>query len=291
MVQQNRITTRTKLLGIIGHPINHSLSPVFQNAALNALNLDYVYLAFDIPTEKLMEAVQTLRMWGLRGINVTVPHKERIIQWLDKLDDTASLLRAVNVVLVKDEELVGYNTDEIGFAKSLEFNQVHLDGKNIALLGAGGAARAVVSALVRGGAHKVLVFNRSPERSLRFQQWAKSLFALEIETDSWKNFIDGHSPFLGQLDILINTTSLGLCQEKMKVPWEKIENCELVIDVVYNREETSLVEEARKREKKAFDGKMMLLFQGAESFRLFTGFEAPIEVMENALNEAVRYSW
>lgn len=288
MVQQNRITARTNLLGLIGHPVDHSLSPVFQNAALNALNLDYVYLAFDISTGDLMDAVRTLRTWRLKGINVTVPHKEKIIQWLDRLDDTALLLGAVNVVVVKDEQLVGYNTDGIGFAKALDFNQINLNGKQIALLGAGGAARAVLSVLIKRGVHKVIVFNRSFERSLKFQQWAKNSFATIIEIDNWESFINGQSSFLSQVDVLINATSLGLSQEIIEVPWNGIDSCELVIDVVYNREETPLVREARKKGKKAFDGKMMLLFQGAESFRLFTGFEAPIGVMEKALNEALR---
>lgn len=288
MVQQNKITARTNLLGLIGHPVNHSLSPVFQNAALNALNLDYVYLAFDISAENLIDAIRTLRIWCLRGINVTVPHKERIIQCLDKLDYTASRLGAVNVVVIKDEELIGYNTDGIGFTKSLEFNQVSLKNKKIALLGAGGAARAAISTLAEEGVYKVKIFNRSAERSFQFQQWAKNSFAMEIETDNWKNFINDRSSFLGQVDILINTTSLGLNQEIIEVPWKSIDNCEWVIDVVYNREETLLVKEARKRGKKTFDGKMMLLFQGAESFRFFTGFEAPIEVMEKALSEALR---
>jgi shikimate dehydrogenase len=288
MVQQNRITARTNLLGLIGHPVDHSLSPVFQNAALNALNLDYVYLAFDISTGDLMDAVRTLRTWRLKGINVTVPHKEKIIQWLDRLDDTALLLGAVNVVVVKDEELVGYNTDGIGFAKALDFNQINLNGKQVALLGAGGAARAVLSVLIERGVRKVIVFNRSFERSLQFQQWAKNSFATVIEIDNWESIINGQSSFLSQVDVLINATSLGLSQEIIEVPWNGIDSCELVIDVVYNREETPLVREARIKGKKAFDGKMMLLFQGAESFRFFTGFEAPIGVMEKALNEALR---
>jgi len=288
MVQQNRITAETKLLGLIGHPVNHSLSPVFQNAALNALKLDYVYLAFDISADNLINAVCTLRTWRLKGINVTVPHKEKIIQWLDRLDDTALLLGAVNVVVLNDEELVGYNTDGIGFTKALDFNQVDLNGKNIALLGAGGAARAVLSVLIERGIHKVTVYNRSLERSLQFQKWVKNSFTTEAEIDSWESFINGQSSFLNQVDVLINATRLGLNREFIEVPWNNVENSEWIIDVVYHREETPLVREARKKGKKAFDGKIMLLYQGAESFRLFTGHEAPIEVMERALNEELR---
>ena len=288
MLQQNRITAQTKLLGIIGHPVDHSLSPVFQNAAINALKLDYVYLAFDISADNLISAVRTFRTWRLKGINVTVPHKEKIVQWLDRLDETALLLGAVNVVVVNDKELVGYNTDRIGFAKALDFNQVNLNGKNIALLGAGGAARAVLSVLVERGIHKVTVYNRSLERTLQFQQWVKNSFTTEVEIDSWENFIKGQSSFLSQVDILINTTRLGLSREFIEVPWNNVENSEWIIDVVYHREETPLVREARKKGKKAFDGKMMLLYQGAESFLLFTGYEAPIEAMERALNEALR---
>ena len=110
MDQKTRITAQTALLGVIGYPVSHSLSPIFQNAALQALDLDYVYLAFDIQPEDLLLAIRSLRTWRLRGINVTVPHKETIVPWLDRLDEAASQLEAVNVVLVKEEELVGYNT-------------------------------------------------------------------------------------------------------------------------------------------------------------------------------------
>ena len=287
MDQKTRITAQTALLGVIGYPVSHSLSPIFQNAALQALDLDYVYLAFDIQPEDLLLAIRSLRTWRLRGINVTVPHKETIVPWLDRLDEAASQLEAVNVVLVKEEELVGYNTDGIGFAKALEFNHIELKSKNVILLGAGGAARAVLSVLIKSGVHRIMVYNRSYQRCYQLQQWAQNSLNWSLEIDNWENFINGGSSFLGQVDLLINSTSLGLHQEIIEVPWEKMENCEVIIDVVYRWEETSLVKEARKRGKKAFDGKMMLLFQGAESFRLFTGVEAPFDIMERALSEAI----
>jgi len=287
MAQKTGITARTALLGVIGHPVSHSLSPIFQNVALQALGLDYVYLAFDILPDDLFLAIRSLRTWRLQGINVTIPHKKTIVTWLDRLDKTASQLEAVNVVVVKEEELVGYNTDGIGFAKALEFNHIELKGKNVILLGAGGAARAVLSVLIKSGVHRIIVYNRSYQRCYQLQQWAQNSLNWSLEIDNWENFINGDSSFLSQADLLINTPQFSIFPQGIDVPWEKMENCEVLIDVVYCQEETSLVKEARKRGKKAFDGKMMLLFQGAESFRLFTGIEAPFDIMERALSEAI----
>ena len=286
MDQQTGITAQTSLLGIIGHPVSHSLSPLFQNAALNALNLDYVYLAFDILPEELSNAVQSIRTLKFRGVNVTVPHKETIVKYLDKLVDLGLILGAVNTVVVEGGNLVGYNTDGFGFSQALEQNHLEVNGKNAILVGAGGVARAVLYILIQKGIQKVFLYNRSPQRSSLFQYWAETTLKWVVEVDSWENFINGRSPYLRCADLLIHTTSLGLHQEILPTPWNEIENCGAVIDVVYHKDETPLVKEARKRSKIAFDGKMMLLYQGAESFRLFTGFNAPIEIMERALNEA-----
>jgi len=286
--QRNRITAQTKLLGIFGHPVGHSLSPIFQNAGFSALNLDFVYLAFDVPSEELTQAVQSIHTLKLHGINVTVPHKEAIVPLLNRLENPVPVLGAVNVVIPEGKELVGYNTDASGFSKALDQNHVEVRGKSAVLLGAGGAARAVLFVLCQKGIKKVKVYNRSPSRSFHFQRWAKDSLSFEIGTDTWENFIGGKSSFIESTEILINTTSLGLHQEVISIPWDKLENCGSVIDVVYHRDETPLVKEARRRHKLTFDGKPMLLYQGAESFRLFTGCEAPLRVMEKALNETAR---
>ena len=285
MDRQSGITARTRLLGLIGHPVAHSLSPVFQNAALNALNLDFVYLSFDILPELLTYAVQSLRTMGVRGVNVTVPHKETIVPLLDELIVPGPVLGAVNAVVSDGKKLIGFNTDGEGFSKAMEQNQVEISGKTAILLGTGGAARAVVFVLIRNGIRKVVVYNRSSQRSFQFQRWADRSLAFKVEIDTWDSFINGQSPLLSSADLLINATSLGLHQEIIPIPWVKIDGCRSVIDVVYHREETPLVKEARNWGKIAFDGKLMLLYQGAKSFQIFTGMEAPLEVMEKALNE------
>ncbi len=283
MDRQPGITPQTKLLGLIGHPVSHSLSPVFHNAALDYLNLDYVYLAFDVLPENLTAAVRALRALGIIGFNVTVPHKETIITLLDEWDEPARSLQAVNTIILHHGRLTGYNTDEYGFTQALNRHQVNVKGKTAIILGAGGAARAVLAAMIQKQIQKILICNRSSDRAFQFQRWAQSAFCFKVGIIPWDHFINGSAADLSGVDILINATCLGLQQENISVPWKKIDNCQYIIDVVYFRDETPLVKEARKWGKIAFDGKLMLLYQGVKSFQLFTNHEAPVMVMEEVL--------
>jgi len=281
------ISASTKLLALIGHPVAHSLSPVFQNAALQYLRLPFVYLAFDIPEDRLEEAVRAFRVLGVLGFNVTVPHKEAICPLLDALEGEAKLLHSVNTVVARDGKFLGYNTDVYGFAKSLEEENVEVQGKTFLLFGAGGTARSVLFVLARKGVGKVLITNRTKSRAEALACWGKKTLGLSCEVLEWmgdRSLCEDAVPRLRSVSGIIHVTALGLSGEMPPVLWEFLPSLEVVCDVVYHREGTPLVQEARKRGLKGFDGKRMLLHQGARSFFLFTGVPAPLSVMEEALS-------
>ncbi|MEN3203643.1 MAG: shikimate dehydrogenase [Atribacterota bacterium] len=271
------IDARTKLLALIGHPVAHSLSPRFQNAALQYLRLPFVYLAFDIPPERLRDALEAFRVLGVLGFNVTVPHKEAICPFLDVLEEEAKVLQAVNTVVNREGKFFGYNTDVYGFQESLRREGVVVSGKTFLLLGAGGAAKSALFVLAKEKAQKVYLMNRTHERAVALCAWARNVLGFSCEVLPWL------SQEVQAVHGIINATSLGLGGEVLPLPWEAFPSLEVVIDLVYHREGTPLVWEAKMRGIKSFDGKYMLLYQGARSFSLFTGVSAPLEVMEEAL--------
>lgn len=273
------IDARTRLLALIGHPVAHSLSPRFQNAALAHLRLPFVYLAFDIPPERLKDAVFAFRTLEVSGFNVTVPHKEAICPLLDALEGDAAVLQAVNTVVNRDGKLVGYNTDVFGFSESLRHEGIAVRGKTFLLLGAGGAAKAVLCALARGKAERVYVMNRTFPRAQALCSWAEDVLGLSAVPLPWG--VDA----LPSVQGIINATSLGLSGERIPLPWDALLALEVVVDLVYRKGGTPLVLEAKASGIRSFDGMRMLLYQGAQSFTLFTGVPAPLEVMEKALFE------
>lgn len=271
------IDARTKLLALIGHPVAHSLSPRFQNAALQYFRLPFVYLAFDIPPERLKDALEAFRVLGVLGFNVTVPHKETICPFLDVLEDEAKVLQAVNTVVNREGKFFGYNTDVYGFRESLQREGVVVSGKTFLLLGAGGAAKSVLFVLAKEKAQKVYLMNRTYERAVALCAWARDVLGFPCEVLPWL------SQDVQAVHGIINATSLGLGGEVLPLPWGVFPSLEVVIDLVYHQEGTPLVREAKMRGIKSFDGKYMLLYQGAKSFSLFTGVSAPLEIMESAL--------
>ncbi|MDK2896520.1 MAG: shikimate dehydrogenase [Candidatus Atribacteria bacterium] len=279
------ISSGTRLLGVIGHPIAHSLSPLFQNAALSAAGLPYVYLAFDVLPEQLVKALGGMQALGIRGFNLTLPHKEAVVPFLDELTQEAKVIGAVNTVVNREGKLIGYNTDPIGFVRSVETEKIDLAGKKVLLLGAGGVSRAIVYALWQKGVGFIFVVNRTPERAQRLASWAKDQLFLEIQVGNWESLLAGECPFLQEVEIVINATSLGLKGEEIFLPWDKIPNGSFLMDIVYRPGETPLVQQAKKRSWVSFDGKKMLIYQGAASFELFTGKPAPLEAMARALKD------
>ncbi|MFH1651410.1 MAG: shikimate dehydrogenase [Chloroflexota bacterium] len=279
------ITGKTIICGVIGDPIGHTLSPVMHNAAFREMGIDGIYLPFRVTREALKEAIKGMRALNLRGLNVTIPHKEAVIPLLDRLDPAAESIGAVNTIVNDAGRLVGYNTDADGFYQALLESGTAPRDKNAVLLGAGGAARAIGFILAREGAHLTLV-NRSQERARELARWLKPVAGRPVKTLALNN-IDLAAALLGA-DLLVNATSVGMAPhgEKTPVPAELLKTGLAVFDTVYRPRQTRLLREAMVGGAAATGGIEMLIWQGALSFALWTGQKAPLEMMRAAALKA-----
>lgn len=276
------ISGKTRVCGVIGDPIEHSLSPIMHNAAFQALDLDYVFLAFKVKPAGVAEAVNGMRALNIRGLNVTMPHKKTVMGSLDRIDLSAQIINSVNTVLNKENLLFGFNTDGIGAVKALKENGVALKGRKVLLLGAGGAARAIAYAIAKE-ADELAVLNRTVKDAQALARLVekatnKRIVAASIEPED----IDAN---LQDSDILINATSVGMKPrpEQTPVPIELLRSNLAVMDIVYNPLETKLARDAKALGAKVVSGVEMLIYQGAASFEIWTGKSAPVEVMRKAV--------
>lgn len=273
-----------KLVGILGYPLSHSLSPVMQNMAFKYYNLNNVYVPIEVKPEDLEIIVKAIRGMNFIGFNVTVPHKIEVVKYLDEMDKLAELIGAVNTVVVKDGNLKGYNTDGIGFLKSFQENtNESIEGKRVFILGAGGASRAVSMTLAMNKAEKVYICNRTYEKAERLSQDINTKIgnvsaAVPMEYEKMKEVIYDS-------DVFINTTTVGMYPNVDESPIDKnlLHENLILCDIVYNPRKTKLLEEAEELGCKTVPGLSMLVYQGAESFRLWTGMEAPVDIMFKAV--------
>lgn len=267
-------------LAIIGHPIGHTLSPAMQKAALAEKFPTAEYIPIDIPPGKLVVAVEGLKNLGFRGFNVTIPHKTNVMQFLDEVDPDAKIIGAVNTVVNNGGRLTGYNTDVIGFLAGLE--NFNVTDSNAVMLGAGGAARAVLWALCKRKAKRISIGVRNALKAQKLADDFKDLGTIEVFHWEDQNFDDR----LSEADILINTTPLGMSPHIDNMPpidLRKLNQTAFVYDLIYTPEKTKFLLEAEKLGHKIANGVEMLVFQGAESFRLWTGEYAEVEVMRRAM--------
>ena len=278
------ISGKTQNLAIIGYPIEHTMSPVMQAAALEAAGLDYSYIAIPVPKGRLVPALDGLRALYFRGWNVTIPHKSAIMQFLDAIDPDAKLIGAVNTVVNDGGAITGYNTDVPGFLMSLVAEGFVLDNSRAVVLGAGGAARAVTWALCKRRAKSISIGVRNPEKAAvlakDFAPFAR------IDVFDWHD--DEFKAQLKDADILINTTPLGMSpnvDEMPPVDLSLLPKNALVYDVIYNPSKTKLLATAQNLGLRTINGEAMLAYQGAESFRLFTGVETDAQVMIDAVRK------
>lgn len=279
----------TSVVGVIGHPVSHSASPQMHNAAFWALGMDWVYVAFDVLPGEVGKALEGIRALGMRGVNVTVPHKGEAFTSVDLLTPEAEATEAVNTVVVEHGRLVGHNTDVYGFKRALEEAGFRPLPDKVVLLGAGGAARAVAYALgTSEGVEEVVVLNRTEKR-------AEGL-AEEMGRRTGRRFLSGpltEDAIVEALDgagLLVNATSVGMHPDVDSSPLPSAEVLRpglWVYDLVYVPPKTKLVRQAEGRGAKAAGGTGMLVYQGARAFRLWTGAEPPVEVMRRALLEAL----
>ncbi len=281
------ISSRTQLCGVMGDPIEHSLSPVMHNSAFQKLGLDCVYLAFRVPKESLEFAMVGVVGLGVLGINVTIPHKSAVMRFLDHVDENALLIGAVNTVVNRDGELTGYNTDSTGSLRALEHAGVELQGKRIALLGAGGAARAIAF-MLSDSAESITILNRTESRAASLSDSLKK--SREIKVNVKKLCDESVRRTLSEADILINATPIGMWPhiDASPVGKEFLRRDLTVFDLVYNPIETRLLRDAHENGCRIVDGVDMLVYQGAASFELWTGEQAPVLTMRKAVLEALR---
>ena len=282
-----------KRLGIIGFPIGHSISPVFQQAALDHFELDASYTSWEVPPGDLDRFINDIRCPDLIGINVTVPHKESVISLIDDIDDWALRAGAVNTIVNRNGRLIGYNTDGIGFLRGLRHNQeFDLNGKTILVIGAGGAARGVILALSSESIGHLIIANRTLERAQTLVNIAQ-----EIGVSSQAISLDWQELSLAaaQSSLIINCTSVGMAHtpEENISPLliQQIPPTCLVYDLVYNPLETQLLREAARAGAATMNGIKMLVYQGAESFERWFEKTAPVRIMLDAADGAISRMW
>jgi shikimate dehydrogenase len=276
------ISGKTRVCGVIGDPIEHSLSPAIQNAAFSHLKLGFVFLAFAVSPAELEDAVRGMRGLGIHGLNVTMPHKKAVTAFLDELDPTAKFLCAVNTILNRDGRLCGFNTDGVGASKALQGNGIMLSGKKVLLLGAGGAAKAIAFQLATE-ADKLVILNRTAKKAEELAESLSDVSGKEVKGAALS--LGAVQENLRDSDVLINATSVGMHPNASQspVPPEQLKPDLTVMDIVYNPVETKLARDAKTAGARVVSGVEMLVHQGAASFEIWTGRLAPVEVMRKAV--------
>lgn len=272
------ISGKTKLCVIIGDPVEHSLSPAMHNAGYEVLGIadKFVFVAAQVKSEQLKDVIGGVRAMGIRGLTCTIPHKVEVMHHLDVIDPVAKKIGAVNTVVNDDGILTGHNTDWLGVVTPLE-QITSLPGKTVALIGAGGAARAMAYGVTERGA-KLIIYNRSREKA---EELASSI-GEGIEINSIQ---DMNRESLQHVDIILNATSIGMSDQihETPVPKEFIQSHHVVFDAVYVPSETRLLREALEQGAKVIRGREMLLYQGVAQFELYTNEKAPVEIMRQIL--------
>jgi shikimate dehydrogenase len=283
-----KISKKTKI-AIIGDPVSHSLSPILQNAAFQALGLPFRYTKIRLKKERLPSFFRTLRQSPYAGLNVTVPHKEAALKYMDSLSQEAQLIGAVNTVRVDSGGLQGFNTDAAGYLTSLKKEtKFSPRGKRVVILGAGGAARAIIAALALSGAKEIHLLNRTLSRARKLAAEFQKKFPKIILTAAPLHG-DHLKDLFPNTDLLINTTSAGLKGSPLPpLPLEQLPRRAVVSDILYRPPMTPFLRKAKKHRLKTHGGAGMLLHQGALSFEIWTHRRAPLSVMSGTLKKALR---
>ena len=274
-----RTDMSTTRAAVIGSPVTHSLSPLLHNAAFNSLGMDWEYLALEITESELDEVLAQMRSGNLGGLSVTMPFKTRVASLVDECTSIAEKLSAVNCVVANEKGLIGHNTDGDGFLNGL-IHEAQFDpkGKKVAVIGAGGAARAVIEALARSGAASIMVVNRTPAK-------AESAADLAGEVG-----VVGTLEGISGADLVVNATSIGMKDSQVDIPCsvDLLHSSQLVVDLIYHPLETRWISLAKQKGIDSYNGVSMLLFQAAEAFTLWTGEEAPISIMQEAITQELK---
>lgn len=281
----NRIQGTTTLVGLLGYPLKHSKSPHMHNTAFEALGLDHVYMAFEVQEGHIKEGLDAMRILNAEGCNVTMPHKKKVLEYLDDISNDAKIIGSVNTVKNDNGRLTGYNTDGRGFVKALEENNVEFKGKKIVLAGAGGAARAVATQLAYDGAKELVLFNRTLSSAEEIiDNINKNIptckgIALEMDEEVLKKEIEDAA-------ILVNCTSLGMkatIDEAIISSPEALRKDLFVADIVYDPAQTKLLKMAEQAGCRYMNGLMMMIWQGAIAFKIWTGKDMPVDLIKKEI--------
>ena len=267
-----------KTYAVIGDPIDHSLSPNIHNAAFKELELDCTYIAYRIPKGELEEGIEALKKINIAGFNVTIPHKVEMMKYLDKVDEDCSIIGATNTVTFANGILKGYNTDMEGFLEPIKKRNIEIKNSKILLLGAGGAARAIVTAFAKQKAKEIIIANRTLENANTLVQFAK-----KIGSNAKAIVLDEAESFAKDARFIVNSTSVGLKNEPSLIPSESIPKESVVYDIVYLPINTDLIKKAKEKGATVIYGYEMLLGQACRAFEIWHQREAPYEVMKRAI--------
>ncbi len=278
---------RTELFCIIGMPAKHSLSPLMHNSAFSYLGIDAFFFATDVQSSELANAIQALRTLGIKGMTLTSPHKKAVMKYIDVIDKDAERIGAVNTVVNLSGKLVGYNTDAPGFINAIT-KVTEIDAKNFVIIGAGGAARAFIFEILKTAKKpKVTILNRTIEHALKLKEEANVYFGVDITA---MQLNDGNVEIsTGTADIIVNATNVDL-ENKDATPVRKefLRRGQVVFDANYVPARPKLIRDAEETGCITVTGDKLLLHQGVVAFKLFTGMDAPVEVMENAVSGALK---
>lgn len=276
------IDSKTKIYGLIGHPVGHSLSPLIHNTAFLDQKLNCIYDCFDVLPENIKDAVFGIKALGIMGVNVTVPYKEMVIPYLDFISDEAKLIGAVNTIKNNDGRLEGYNTDASGFIESLLEQGVEIKGKNVVILGAGGAARAIAVAFSLNDVNSITIANRTEGKAYNLYKYIIEKFRTECKYTSLDELID-----FDNIDILINATSVGMFPNVNATPVDEkiLRKAKFIYDLIYNPKETLLLRYAKKYGIKNSNGLNMLINQANNSFKIWFGKNFNKNLIVNVLRK------
>lgn len=280
-----QITGHTKLTGLLGSPVSHSISPMMHNESFQQLDLDYIYLAFDIELEKLETVVNGLRHMNVRGFNLTMPHKNAMCTLCDSLSPAAQIIGAVNTVVNENGHFAGHTTDGTGYMRALREDGFDIIGKKMTLLGAGGAATSIFVQAALDGVAEISIFSR---RSPFFERAEKIIHSLNERTSCKIRLYDFSDESIlrreiAESAILVNGTSVGMApntSQSLITDTSMFHKDLIVSDVIYNPRETLLLKQAKEAGCRTQNGLYMLLYQGAEAFKLWTGQDMPVEIVK-----------
>ena len=274
-----KISGSTTLVGVIGNPVKHSLSPVILNAAFREAKINWVYTAFETPEEKLADAIGGIRALGIAGLSVTMPHKSTVCSLLDEISDSAQTLNAVNCIVNDSGKLKGHNTDGDGFLDAVKHDAgLDVAGKKVLVVGSGGSARSIICSLGKAGAAEIAVINRTKKKALDALELAGPIGRYVEENEI--------SEVVSEANLVINATPVGMSDTggtaNFPIEPNLFSKGQLAVDLIYHPISTPWMEALRDREVETHGGLSMLIFQAARAFKLWTGTEAPVDAMRKA---------